>query len=396
MARVLVTDGNERAALAVTRSLGLAGHHVIVTAERGRQSLAGCSRYAAGAESAPSSLVDPVGFVGVVSAIVGNGSIEVIIPITEASLRSLLPVRDRLAAVIPWPRLETFLLASDKARVLDVAQEVGVPIPRGVVLAAPEESRGPLIGLGFPLVIKPARSLGDRMAGGFSKHSVRFVPDERSLNAAIASFLPEAYPLLAQERIVGDGAGVFVLRAEGRRLATFAHRRIREKPPSGGVSVYSESVAPDPELVGYADRLLEALQWSGVAMVEFKRDRSTGRALLMEINARFWGSLQLAIDAGVDFPALLVRSALGEPVTPVTSYRIGARTRWWWGEIDHLVARVRRSPRALSLPDGTPGRWRVATDILCPWRSPGRNEVMRLDDLRPALRETVQWFGNLV
>ncbi len=51
-------------------------------------------------------------------------------------------------------------------------------------------------------------------------------------------------------------------------------------------------------------------------MVEFKADARTGTPYLMEINGRFWGSLQLAIDAGVDFPAILVAAALGAPIPP--------------------------------------------------------------------------------
>ena len=81
--------------------------------------------------------------------------------------------------------------------------------------------------------------------------------------------------------------------------------------------------------------LLRALGWEGVAMVEYKRDVHSGEHVLMEVNGRFWGSLQLAIDAGVDFPSLLARVALGEKPAPVTRYRLGVRTRWTLGDLDH-------------------------------------------------------------
>ena len=99
-------------------------------------------------------------------------------------------------------------------------------------------------------------------------------------------------------------------------IAWFAHRRIREKPPSGGVSVLCESVAVDPMLKEYAERLLRAAEYRGVAMVEF-RIGTDGRPYLMEVNARFWGSLQLAIDCGVDFPWLYYQMLMGEKVEPV-------------------------------------------------------------------------------
>lgn len=75
--------------------------------------------------------------------------------------------------------------------------------------------------------------------------------------------------------------------------------------------MYRESVVADPALVERSRRLLARLNWQGVAMVEYKIDASTGMPYLMEINGRFWGSLQLAIDAGVDFPRLLLEVATG-------------------------------------------------------------------------------------
>jgi predicted ATP-grasp superfamily ATP-dependent carboligase len=204
--------------------------------------------------------------------------------------------------------------------------------------------------------------------------------------------LPEsAFPLLVQQRIVGPGTGVFLLRWNGRVLATFAHRRLRETPPSGGASVYSESIAADPELVAGATRLLEKFDWQGVAMLELKRDLATGTPYVMEVNGRLWGSLQLAIDAGVDFPALLVGAALGQfPQQPPT-YRTGVRLRSWWGDVNHLLARLRHSAERLSLPPNAPTRGQLMRDFL-KWRRSDRNETLRADDPRPFLVDTVEWI----
>jgi hypothetical protein len=126
-------------------------------------------------------------------------------------------------------------------------------------------------------------------------------------------------------------------------------------------------------------------------MLEFKTDRRTGQPYLMEINGRLWGSLQLAVDAGVDFPALLVGCALGErPARP--AYHVGVRNRWWWGDVDHLVARLRSSSTELALPPDAPSRWAVLRDFLRVWRPRERNEVLRLADPMPFVRETVDWL----
>jgi predicted ATP-grasp superfamily ATP-dependent carboligase len=172
----------------------------------------------------------------------------------------------------------------------------------------------------------------------------------------------------------------------------FAHRRIREKPPAGGVSVYRESIAAEPDLVRRSRELLQRFGWEGVAMIEYKVDAATGEPYLMEVNGRFWGSLQLAVDAGVDFPALLASLALGQHPPAITSYRTGVRSRWWWGDVDSLLLRLRRSPASLALLPGEPGRLRHLIQFLKLWRPGDRNEILRLDDPMPFLHETREWL----
>jgi predicted ATP-grasp superfamily ATP-dependent carboligase len=247
--------------------------------------------------------------------------------------------------------------------------------------------------LPYPLVLKPARSVGEGAAGRV-KVGVVHARDAAELRARLATLPDGAYPLLLQQRIVGPGIGIFLLRWEGETLATFAHRRIREKPPSGGVSVYRESVVADPALERASTRLLDRFGWSGVAMVEYKVDAASGIPYLMEVNGRFWGSLQLALDAGVDFPSLLVDATLGEPTAAAPSYRPGVRSRWWWGDVDQLLTRLRRSNAALALPPDAPARWRAILDFLMLWRPGDRNEIFRWSDPAPFLRESVDWFAR--
>jgi len=130
-------------------------------------------------------------------------------------------------------------------------------------------------------------------------------------------------------------------------------------------------------------------------MVEFKQDNRDGSLRLMEINGRFWGSLQLAIDAGVDFPSLAADLAVGARPTPVENYRIGVRTRWFWGDVDAMIALLLRSPARLNLPPSHPGRWRTLAEFLRFWQAGTRYEVARAEDIRPWLLETKRWlFGR--
>ena len=338
MEEILVTDAEQRSALAAVRALGRAGYRVHVCSTEDRP-LAGASRHARSVYRVPSAKDSREDFVRRVGDLVDSLGVAVVLPATEPAMLALLDRRQTLEpAVVPFGSPEAFRALSDKARVTEAARTIGLPVPHQRLLAdaAPEEAAG----MTFPLVVKPSRST---VASGnqLLEQSVSHVASHSELRRVLQSLPEAAFPVLLQERISGPGMGIFLLRWNGEPRAVFAHRRIREKPPSGGVSVYRESVEADPDLVARSEELLERFGWSGVAMVEYKRDADTGVPYVMEVNARLWGSLQLAVDAGVDFPRLLVEAALGAPAPTSPGYRTGVRCRWWWGDVDHLIARLR-------------------------------------------------------
>ncbi len=391
---ILVTDGEQRATLAVVRSLGAAGHVVHVSASAPR-SLAAASRFARAEYVVPDALADPNRFADEIHTIVGRNSIDTIIPMAEPALLAILPARGRFDGVsIPFADAHTFTGISDKQSVLAAASRVGIAVPAQTVITDARDIESlDISSLRYPLVVKPARSVStgsdDRL-----KLSVQHAASANELRGVLDTMDARAYPLLLQQRIVGPGIGIFVLVWNGKLVAQFAHRRIREKPPAGGISVYRESVAVDAELLRMSLALLAEFAWHGVAMVEYKVDESTGTPYLMEINGRFWGSLQLAIDAGVDFPRLLIEAATGNAPAPVTQFRTDVRSRWFWGDVDHLLTRLRRSDAQLALPEGSPTKWGAVRDFFR--RNPQDvDEIMRRGDMRPFARESIQWFKQL-
>ncbi len=389
--RVLVLDGEQRSSLAVTRSLVRAGYAVTVTAQRA-WSLAGAARGATSHRLAADPLADPRAYAAEIAALAVTQSAALVVPVTDASADALLSHRSLLPAgcALPFADAAVYDAASDKVIVHREALQQGIGITDSLVLDGPD-SDIPADAPVFPGVIKPHRSV----VGGSAKRrtSVQFVDDRDDCRRKLAALDPLAFPVLLQRRIHGPGEGIFVARWNGRSIARFAHRRLREKPPAGGVSVYRESIAADPALLAACDRLLDALDWNGVAMIEGKRDARSGRWYVMEINGRFWGSLQLAIDASVDFPALLAAAALDGHFADPPAWRSGLRLRWEWGDVDHLLLRLIRSKARLSLPADAPGR--LAT--LLRWVSvrPGRDrlEVLKLRDPLPFVVETLERLG---
>ena len=388
--RILVTDGDNRAALAITRSLG--PHHEIIVGAQNRRSLASVSRWCHDSFAYPDPVNDPQGFLDAIRDEVARRRIDVLLPVADITTIPIAEHRETFKPCrIPIPDADTIKRAANKVEIMQLAAHVGVPCPAGITVNSTPEALARATELGFPLVVKPGRSRV-RIDGQWLSTSVRYASDPDELEAILGDLHPGMFPVLLQERIQGPGIGLFLCCDHGRPVATFCHERLREKPPSGGISVLRESIPVDEYARAYAQRLLGELRWDGIAMVEFKRDTRDGIPKLMEINGRFWGSLQLAIDAGVDFPALLIRMLEGKLVPEVRGYRTGVRSRWFWGDLDALLMLLMKRDERERLAPAQRGRLRAIAAFFKGQGSDCHFEVLRLADIRPWLLESWRWF----
>lgn len=386
--KILVTDANQRSALAVTRSLGKLPHLHVLTSDSTASALAGSSRYAQKYFQSPSPNTAPAEYIDWLCTLAAREKIDWIFPVTEVTSQLLLMHREMLGNIsLPFASYETVMSLADKWQLIQLADQADVPHPTSKLIV-PDGKPPQCTSNRFPVVLKPC--LSRIWTGhGWIDTAVRIANSSDELNHLCRSInYFRNYPFILQEFIPGHGAGVFALYNKGEAITFFAHNRLREKPPRGGVSVLSESVALDPQLLSMAKKLLDASHWHGVAMVEF-RIAPDGAPYLMEVNTRFWGSLQLAIDSGVDFPALLLKTSMGEPVQQLSSYRTGQRLRWVLGDLDSLYLALRDQGFSLGQ------KLKRIQDFFTP--SPGntRHEVNRLDDLGPAWFELKGYFCAL-
>lgn len=334
--RVLVTNARRRNAVPVVRSLGRAGF-TVAAADSTPRAMAFVSRFCAERLVHP-PVADADAFFESLLGWLHSHPTDAILPVDDDVLlllsqrRDLLPNPDALLL----PDHETLLFANDKSRLVPYAGQFGLAVPETVVVREAADVEG-VLALTFPVVAKPALGAGSRGIARFS--------DFKSLAAFLSPDILSRTAYLVQETVPpeGEGLGFFALYDRNRSLvAQFMHRRLREYPVSGGPSTLRESVF-DPDLAQKAKNLLESLSWAGLAMVEFKMDPRDGVPRLMEINPRLWGSVALPIFAGVDFPVLAVRAAMGERLAPVLDYPSGKQARWLWpGDILHLAARLKR------------------------------------------------------
>lgn len=388
--KVLILDANTRSALAATRSLGSKSIPVVV-ADVSTKTLSGASKYCADSFTYPSPYHDSKYFVEVLRKEVERRQISILLPMTEITTDLVLRHRVEFCGIqIPFASLEAFELLSDKYRLLELAQRLKIPIPETSFVRDRGELDETMEQTAFPRVLKPYRSRIFSKGRWFST-SVVYVDSTEQLRKTVAcneSF--HDHPFLMQEYVQGEGYGIFALYNHGQSIVFFGHKRLREKPPSGGVSVLCESIPLDSRMLQLAKRLLDHVKWHGVAMVEF-RVSTDGTPYLMEVNARFWGSLQLAVDAGVDFPYLLYRLALGKAVNRIDNYTTGVKSRWLLGDLDHLYLVIKGASLA---PGHRSSKWLTILRFLKLFAKDTRYEVNRWDDPKPFLFELKSYIAT--
>ncbi len=381
--RILILDGHTNQALACVRSLGNAGYEVLVASHQ-RLPLSSWSRHCSETFFLKEQNVEA--FRAMRQWATEQG-VTLVLPLTERSC--LLCNADRAGwetagIIVGCGPDEMLKNAFDKALTLKLAKAAGVRIPPtyfpeslNVSLQAVEE-------IGFPCVIKSRWSNAwDGKEFLPPKNPTYLNGPERASEVLDEYRQGEHWPLV-QGFVSGRGKGVFALCERGEVVAWFAHERLRDTRPTGSSSSLRRSIHLEARLREPAEKLLRRLNWHGPAMVEFKDD-GINDPCLMEINGRFWGSLQLAIDAGVDFPRLWVAILKGETVTPVKSYTEGMTLRWMWGDIKRLIFIMRGAPTGY--PGPFPGVGQGLRELLGRQPAGTIKEVWRSDDWWPGVGE---------
>jgi len=389
MKKVLVLDANQRSALAVIRSLGRRGV-LVFAADCIGHTIGSASKYATTSFQYANPTINPTGFLKDIGDGVQRFGIDVVIPATDLTTMLLVDHLESIgSARLACPSAQSYETLTDKQRLVLLAQQLNVTVPETRIATTPAEILATATDFGYPLVLKPGRSRYMKDKRIIS--TTVCIADSREHLDALLKHLDwlNDIPCLVQRFIPGHGAGIFAVCGPKGPIAWFAHKRIREKPPSGGVSVLSESATVDPLMQRSAEKLLAAANWFGVAMIEY-RVSTDGMPYLMEVNGRFWGSLQLAIDAGVDFPWLLYNLVNGGTPDVASTYIQGRRLRWLMGDVDNLLLQLRDS--RISALD----KVKTIGQFLRSFVAPAcRQEVFRWSDPGPAMREMRQWLGAL-
>jgi len=343
--KVLVLGQEDRAFLAVVRSLGRRGLEVHV-GWCPSDAVALKSRYVAQAHQLPRYARDDAAWRTALTALCDRERFDLVMPTNDTTIMPLQAHRDEIEphARLYLPSDEAYAICFDKGVTHDFAQAHDVPVPRQLRLSLPT-SADAIPDDWYPLVLKPLASF--TLDDLERKHFVRRVMRRDDLARELQHFAG-ARELLVQEFFRGTGVGVEMLAHEGRVLLAFQHLRVHERR-GGGADSYRVSLPLRADMRDAATRMVAALEYTGVVMFEFRMNLETGAWVLLEINGRFWASLPLCLHAGADFPFHLYQLLVEGRREFPQDYRHGVYCRNWTRDVIWLRENL-RAPHGEGVP----------------------------------------------
>jgi len=329
--RALVDNANSGVALAVIRSLGKRGIDV-TAASSTPLALSFYSKYCKHRVLYTSPKKNKNRYLKEMLKIVKKRNYDVLFTMSGYEMELISRYRERFTPFVKIPLAdhETLEKASDKSQTLKIAMENDIPCPKTYFVKHTYEIEKIKDKVKYPIIIKPHKSSGAK--------GLTYIHSSNELKNAYTKVRAEYGACMIQEYIIGDEyfvSALFNKDSKPRRICVL--RVLRKYPLCGGQATFVESVE-NPIVLKYGLKLLKIINYYGVAEIDFIIDSQDGKPKLLEINPRFWSSLQGAISAGVDFPYLLYRMAIDGDIKPSFNYKVGVKCRnLLFGDIHHLI-----------------------------------------------------------
>jgi predicted ATP-grasp superfamily ATP-dependent carboligase len=337
---ILVTDAQAMGSLGVIRSLGRAGYCVIA-ASSDRAALGLYSKFATQAVVCPG--YQSADFLPWLQRMIQQRGIAAIIP-SEAFLHAVRGCFQDFSALLPMSKDPVTVYAGLSKHDL-FARFTGSTLrnrlPEFILLGNVPLDSSLTDKLGYPIFAKFDRVHAIRDAD----NTVVRIGARESVEPVVSGLLQRYHRGIVQGYCPGIGVGAFLLYWNGRELGHFMHQRVHEVPHSGGASSFRRAWHQD-DILEDARARARAIGLQGVAMFEYRWDPKSRQFWLIELNARFWGSLHLALYAGMDFPRLLMDAFFGQD-EQCSSYDRRVACRWTFPREVEYVLSCARDP---SLP----------------------------------------------
>jgi predicted ATP-grasp superfamily ATP-dependent carboligase/protein tyrosine phosphatase (PTP) superfamily phosphohydrolase (DUF442 family) len=239
--------------------------------------------------------------------ILKNGDYDLFVPIGANSVQLAAEFKNEISEYtrVPITDQSKINFAFNKRNVSSLANKIGIRAPKEYSVKEINEKKDEIFPLFVKYVFENKRKFEPLLLKSH-QHFVNFIQKY--------SNIPEN-EMLFQERIQGQGQAFFAFYCSGKLHEYYMHKRIREISKQGGASTCAETIFEEDLLI-HGRKILDVLKWHGPAMVEFKREVKSNELFIMEINPKFWGSLALGIQSGVNVAEIIIKIAENLPYIP--------------------------------------------------------------------------------
>jgi len=377
--RVVVPSRNDAAAYACVRSLARHDLSPLVASDLDAEPAA-ASRYCDEAATVPSPTTDLLAYRDALVGLAARPDVRTILPVRQHDAYLLSKYRAQFEQYVSLavPSFERLRTVHDRLRLFEIAAAAGVPVPETRPLAAVDDVTDDAI------VKARYNVLADAYLPSYTARDCDVVkgvthlrPDDPFDADAIRDEM--GHDPIVQEYVHADAEYmVGALCDHGEPVASFQHRQVRGDSYTGGGGVFRKAV-DIPALRAVSRELLDALDWHGLACIEYLQDAETGEFKFAEINPRLWQSLPAAVHAGAEFPYYYWLQATGQTDRIDCQYEVGMGSHFVIGELGHLLSIVQDTSPHVEQPSFT---GTLASILGSSYRLPAF-DYLRLDDPLP-------------
>jgi len=314
---VLLTDGSHKNTLAIIRYLGKVGHKVDILHHK--KSAPAYSIYCHRLIICP-PINKGAAYFDFVLQLLEKRHYDILIPV---GVKAIEIFSRHLTVLRKFVNIEicdysTIKIALEKKLTFQYAEKNAINHPKTIYPNTIEEALLLSEKLQYPMIIKSSNESITKFPTIYIQNKDQLTDALKFIQKSESEAMQRSFPLI-QERIYGKGYGFFAIYQHGVCKKVFMHERIRENPVTGGVSTCARSFY-DPDLLEIGKKVLDGLHWHGQVMVEFKKDEKDGKYKLIEINPKFWGSLELCLSSGMNFPLFLCEMSKGKDLSYSEEY----------------------------------------------------------------------------
>jgi predicted ATP-grasp superfamily ATP-dependent carboligase len=327
MYRILVPDYFGQQVLSGVRALSRAGSKVQLAYKVGALSRTLFrSRHIERFIDIASSSDNVDAYINDLANLTSNNHYDCLIPFGLSSYHALVLHQEKLQnkTAFMLPPREAFEIANDKGRTATLCKEIGVSVPETFTDVDEADVRHIANNVRYPVVIKARSGTGVQNGLRYANNRDELLEKYAEITSQRShdSFVFDK-PII-QEFIPGFIHDACTLTREGRVVCVLTQVRQLMYPIYGGVGAVNITTQ-DERLKALASKVLEALNWNGPAQVEFKYDARDNTYKLIEVNPKLWGTLDLSIKAGCNFPVMIRDLCCDNKLPQNTDYKAGVR-----------------------------------------------------------------------